>query len=269
LQLRNQAAAKTYGVPPVSQPFMVGAYPFPGHAPHWVFGDSVTYGWAVNDEESYPWLLQERFPEYEMVNFGVSGYGLIHSLIQLREALQNRVPPKLVILTYASWMDIRNTLIRERRKMLTANNHSGQLNQLYARLNDDSSLEILMAQADYKEFPLMRYSALVHAIEESYNHYEERNSGGHELTQAILQEIIELCRNFSVELILANLTHDPQTFDTGEYCRREGVKVVDIYVDTKIKENNSLPFDSHPSAAAHRQYARKLGSFLQGNVLKE
>ncbi len=76
----------------------------------WIFGDSVTYGWSVNDEETFPWLLQEKFPDYEVVNFGVQGYSTLNSLIQLREALQNGKKPKLVILSYASWVSRKTTI---------------------------------------------------------------------------------------------------------------------------------------------------------------
>src|ERR1700682_1130235 len=51
----------------------------------WIFGDSVTYGWSINDDQTYPWLLQQRLPECELINFGVNGYGTLQNLIQLRE----------------------------------------------------------------------------------------------------------------------------------------------------------------------------------------
>lgn len=79
----------------------------------WIFGDSVTYGWSVNDDESYPWLLQKEFPKYEVMNFGVSGYGTLHSLIQLKEELQKKRAPRIVVLAYASWHDPR-ILLSER-----------------------------------------------------------------------------------------------------------------------------------------------------------
>ncbi len=81
----------------------------------WVFGCSFTHGWSVNDDQTYVWRLQRRFPEYEFVNFGVSGYGTLHSLIQLRAALATR-RPALVLLAYASFHDVRNTYLRQRRK---------------------------------------------------------------------------------------------------------------------------------------------------------
>ena len=34
----------------------------------WIFGGSFTHGWSLNDEETYPWLIQARFPAYDVVN---------------------------------------------------------------------------------------------------------------------------------------------------------------------------------------------------------
>jgi hypothetical protein len=47
----------------------------------WIMGGSFTHGWAVNDWETFPWLLQEGLPEYRVVNFGVGGYGTLQSLV--------------------------------------------------------------------------------------------------------------------------------------------------------------------------------------------
>ena len=83
----------------------------------WIFGCSFTHGWSINDEETYPWLLQERFPEYDVINFGVSGYGTIHSLLQFRDALKTKIP-KVAVLAYAGFHDHRNTFSRNRRKVI-------------------------------------------------------------------------------------------------------------------------------------------------------
>jgi hypothetical protein len=235
----------------------------------WILGDSITYGWSVSDEEAYPWILHERLKDYEVVNFGVSGYGTLHSLIQLRDAFQQGQVPRLVMLVYASWHDVRNTFVRIRRKMLAPSAYLGPLNQPYARLNRDGHLEIFMDTVEYRELPLMRYSAFVHALEETYDNYEERHAGSHEVTRAIIKEMIELCRAHHTELVLATLTSDPTTADMSAHFRREGGKTVSIYVDMNKKENNNLPYDSHPSALAHKQYAEMLETFLRSNMLND
>ena len=228
-----------------------------------MFGDSITYGWSVNDEESYAWLLHEKLPEYRVVNFGVGGYGTVHALIQLREALSQQQPPQLAIVTYASWHDPRNTFIRTRRKMVLPSSHLGPLHQPYAQLTMDGKIEIVNDSLTYREFPLMRYSAFMHAVEETYNSYEERHARSHEITRLLFKEIIDLCKAKAIPVIIASVTSDPLTTDLLNYCASQGAKTIDISVDLAIKENNNLPFDSHPSAAAHRQYAEKLASFLR------
>jgi hypothetical protein len=53
---------------------LVDAHPAGSKKGIWIFGDSITYGWSVNDQDTYCWLLQEQLPDYEVVNFGVNGY---------------------------------------------------------------------------------------------------------------------------------------------------------------------------------------------------
>jgi len=234
----------------------------------WILGDSITFGWSVNDEEAFPWLLQADLPNYEVVNFGVMGYGTLQSLIQLREALKLRNKPKVVILNYASWHDVRNTFVRARRKMLAIASSLGPVNQPYARLTRDGKIEIVQETLQYREFPLMRYSALSNMLEETYDKYEERHVDSHKVTKAIMKEIARLCRAEGIEVVVAGLTSDATTSDMLAYAQSEGMKTLSMFVDLSIKENNNLPFDSHPSAAAHRQYAQLLKPYLV-NLLQE
>ena len=235
----------------------------------WIFGDSITYGWSVNDKDTYPWLLQEKLPDYEVINFGVNGYGTLQNLIQLREALKNGAEPKVVVLVYASWDDVRNTFIRGRRKMLTPAASLGPVNQPYARFDSNGKLNVSIDTLEYRPFPLMRYSAFIHALEESYDRYEERHSQSHEITKAIIKEFADLCKARGIELVVAGLTSDATTSDMFSYCKSQGLRTADIWIDfLNIKENNNLPYDSHPSAIAHRQYAQKLEYFLRNDVLK-
>ncbi len=235
----------------------------------WIFGDSITYGWSVNDKDTYPWLLQEKLTDFEVTNFGVNGYGTLQNLIQLREGLKNGEAPKVVVLAYASWDDVRNTFIRGRRKMLSPAASLGPVNQPYARL-DSGKLNVAIDPLVYRPFPLMRYSAFINALEASYDRYEERHSQSHEITKAIIKEFADTCRARGITLVIAGLTSDPTTQDMLSYCKNEGLKTIDIWVDLlNIKENNNLPYDSHPSALAHRQYAQKLEHFLRSEVLND
>jgi len=233
----------------------------------WIFGCSFTYGWALNDEETFPWLLQEKLQGYEIVNFGTSGYGTLHALIQFKEAIKKRKRPKLVILAYASFHDERNTFLRSRRKAFVPWNHLGILVQPYARFDNKGKLQYGIDKAQYSEFPLMRYSAFMHWMENKFNMIEDSFYHSHEVSKAIIRELSFLCKTYDIRLIVAGIMPDARTYEMLKYCEKEGIATVDISVDLGIPENTLCPLDGHPSADANRKYAEKLYSFLNNKIL--
>jgi hypothetical protein len=234
----------------------------------WIFGCSFTYGWSLNDQETFPWLLQERFPEYEMVNFGVDGYGTVQSLIQLREALAGGRVPKAIILNFASWHDERNIFSRNWQRTIIALKNFGQLFYPYARLGRDGKLNYYLGEVNYHPFPLMGYSALMNFIEQSYDKLEERYYCITDVTKALLLEFAHTAQKEHIPVVIAGITHSKGTRKMLSYVRENGFKAVDISVDLSIKENTNYPHDGHPGPLANRKYADKLGAFLRANVLK-
>jgi hypothetical protein len=235
----------------------------------WIFGCSFTHGWTLNDAETYPWLLQAQMPEYEIVNFGVSGYGTLQSFIQFQEALAKRPQPKLVILAYASFHDQRNTLLRLRSKQIVPWNKLGSIVQPYATLDEQGNLNVAIAEMTYREFPLMRDSALMNLIETTYDYkVEDAFYESHTVSKAIIREFSRLAKAHAVELVVAGLLSDPLTADMLAYSREQGITTVDISVDLSIPANRNWPHDPHPSPAANRRYAQKLASCLERDVLK-
>ncbi|MGA9997554.1 MAG: hypothetical protein WBP93_19215 [Pyrinomonadaceae bacterium] len=227
----------------------------------WIFGCSFTQGWFLADNETYPWLLQEKLPRYEVVNYGVSGYGTLQSLIQLREALSEGKRPELVIVAYAGFHDQRNTLTRIWRKnisMAVSDIHASP----YARLDWHGRLEISRQPLEYHGFPLRERYALAHALEKAYDNIAEHLYESHDVSKAILKEMLNLCRANGIKFVVAGISREDATADMLEYCHREGIPATDISIDLNIKENNNLPYDAHPSAVADRQYEQKLESFL-------
>jgi hypothetical protein len=238
----------------------------PGRPEIWLFGCSLTHGWGVSDRETYAWLLQGRLPRYQVVNFGVNGYGTLHSLIQFEEALAKRGPPAVAVLAYAHFHDDRNTFARARRKLVVPWNHLGPLSQPRARFRD-GELRIDLAPADYRELPLMRHLASVHLLEQALNRLEQRSLRGGDVAEALLDRFAELGRRHGVSLVAAGISDSEVTRSRLEFLRSRGWHVVDIAVDLEQPVFNNLPSDPHPSARAHRVYARRLGDFLATQVL--
>jgi hypothetical protein len=64
-----------------------------------IVGDSITFGADADDRETWPYLLQQRAPELNVINLGVGGYGLDQMYITLVEEI-DKYRPDLVIAAY-------------------------------------------------------------------------------------------------------------------------------------------------------------------------
>src|SRR5882724_10660358 len=234
----------------------------------WIMGCSFTHGWSLNDQDTYPWLLQDRLPEYEVVNYGVEGYGTLHALLQLREALTMQRPPRVVVYAYASLHDERNTFLRNRRKTIAPWNGLGPLLQPHVWLDRHGHLRSAMATVEYTEFPLMRHSAFVHFLEMTYNQLEDTWIHSQQVSQRLLLEMAELTNQYHTEFILATIAEDARTREMLAFAQAKGLMGVDISVDSTRPEYTNQPHDSHPSSLANAHYAERLETFLRTEVLK-
>jgi hypothetical protein len=238
----------------------------------WIFGCSFTQGWSVNDDQTYPWLLQEQLPKYEVVNFGVDAYSTVQSLLLLRQSLEKRQKPVVVVLSYSSFHDIRNTLTRSWMKQRNPGNPEyipGSISLPYARLAADNKLEYLYMPLEYSGVPLLRYLALSNYLDEKYNIWLESSYHSHEVSRAVIEDFTSLCKANGITVVVAGIYPTPETSEMLDYLNRKGVMTVDISVDWRIKENTNLPYDVHPSAIAHQHYAQALKSFLCSKLTNE
>ncbi len=128
------------------------------------------------------------------MNYGVGGYGTIHALLQLRAALRTRPLPVAAVYAYAGIHDEPNTFLSRRRKGVALWNRLGPLTQPSARLTATGALRYAFAAVAYREWPLMRSSALVHFLEMTYNEGEERVARSHEVSERLLLEMASLAR---------------------------------------------------------------------------
>jgi len=74
----------------------------------YIFGDSFVFGEGVNDEQTFSYLLQSEFKNYEVKNLAVGGYGTVQAYLQFRKLKDTILPEDLIILGYADWHKERN-----------------------------------------------------------------------------------------------------------------------------------------------------------------
>lgn len=233
----------------------------------WFVGCSFTHGWSINDEETFPWLVQEEFKNnYEVINLGVSGYGTIHSLLQIETNLQTVEKPKAIVLTYSSTHDQRNTFLLKRRKSVTKWNFLGPLSQPYATYNKKEGLVLHKADnIEYRGLPFNNYSSFINFIEKVYLYFEDRFANDHEVSKALILKINEICKKNGIMFILAGIDsyNLSETQEMIDFCKSQDIHAVDISVDFKLPGIMNLPHDGHPSAAANKIYAKKISDYLK------
>ena len=233
------------------------------HGPEiWTLGCSFTYGWAVDDTESYPWKLQDLTPGYEIVNFGISGYGTLQSLMRFQKNLRTMKPPHIVILGYVPWQEERNSLSRSWKKNLSAYRELSFMEHPFGSLDEDGELRIARAPIHYAGLPLIQKSAFLNLLDDFVNTIDLHRNGGYELTSAILDTFSMTARRAGSIPIIAFMMDDPVSRRLFNHCRERGIRSADISVDLSNPENSLLPLDPHPSARAHQEYAEKIYAFL-------
>ncbi|MEN9572842.1 MAG: hypothetical protein RL514_697 [Verrucomicrobiota bacterium] len=231
----------------------------------WILGCSLTHGWSLNDEDTYPWRVQAALPEFEVVNGGVSGYGTLHQRLLFQELLKQRGKPAVVVVAYGRFHDFRNTYVRIWQKGFAPYNRLPDLGYPFARLNADGELGYDVAPATYFEWPLQRQSALVHWLEQQANSAEERRVRSHEVSRALLATWLGVCLKEGIPFVVAGISSDAAPM--VEWCRTVGFKAVDISVPLTEPGNTNAPHDGHPSAQANAVYAEKLVAFLHASGL--
>lgn len=68
-----------------------------------VFGDSMTFGEEVDDDQSFPALLEELMPDTEVMNFGIHGYGAGQMMLRLEEDGLAYAPDDVVMCVLIPW----------------------------------------------------------------------------------------------------------------------------------------------------------------------
>jgi lysophospholipase L1-like esterase len=233
----------------------------------WIMGCSIMHGWGVNDHETFPWKIQENFPEYEVINWGVSGYGTVHSLLQLEHNLAES-KPKVVVLAYGKFHQQRNVFSRERRRHVMSWGHLGSLNQPYARINSDDELVVLKSDElihtlwpGAKTFRMIYYGQAL--IEKFLDFFDNSK----EVTEQILLKMKSICKQNNIQFILANIEGQYRE-ETQAFCEKNGILFVDISWEVWDKKFTNHPYDGHPNAEGHSLFAEKMIPFLKANLAK-
>jgi len=235
-----------------------------------LYGCSLTYGYGVADSQTFAWRLQKHFKHHEVRNYGVSAYSLTQMFERMKHAYVKGKRPDLAIISYASFHDERNAMLRHWRKslMFRENDFVGSKDiEVPSHRMKWGRMFKGKQKLSWKPWPLMQMSALVHATERGWNEMEFSWIKTRIISFALMGEIHRWCKARNIPLLVAGMDHNEFTQRAMTYFERIGLYTVDLAMDDSLCGMTFQPLDPHPSALAHKQIAEVLIVYLEAKKL--
>jgi hypothetical protein len=216
----------------------------------YIFGDSFVFGWGNNDEQTMPWLLQQKFPQYEVFNLAQNGYGITQAILQYEQMKSFIKKEDIIILPYADYYLIRNY---GAPSFLRANPYKGERRWPAIRSKNDGGWTVNYITMDCNK---------------NSKYCEQKDPDQSVLIEAT-QRIIGYFSKIPSKVVLMYL-NGMDDDKVVSYARQVGMPVVDVRLDRKSPQwDDFLPFDGHPGPIAQYNYFERLARGLTEKHLVE
>jgi hypothetical protein len=232
-----------------------------------VIGCSYTQGWAVTDQETYPWRLQMEFPSHAFLNFGTAGYGTYQSLLALeRYFAAGHDSPAVVIYGFIDVHEERNVAPAGWLKALATASRAGTLSVPFVSIGADGALERHRLDRA-NSWPLRSHLASVALLEDRVLEFRTRGRLGQrrEVTDRLLLELQRVTRDHGSRLLVVILeSRDEPKAHVMAFTAQRGIEAVDCTVPNQ--EMLQSPGYSHPDRRINAIWARCIGERLRGRL---
>ena len=168
-------------------------------------GGSFTQGWAISDNETFPWKLQESLPQIEFMNYAVAGYGTYQSLLTLERVLPTIRNPKVVIYGFITHHEDRNLASANRMEALARASRK----EVYVPFVTINNGHLVRQQAlRSSSWPLTEYSSTLTLLQKAFMKLKvmERQTDKQQVTEQLLIEMRKLCEQYQTSLFVIVLS---------------------------------------------------------------
>ncbi len=239
--------------------------PIPENNPQIIIvGGSLSYGYGLSDEETWPWLLQRKLSSYKVLNYSTPGYGTYQALLMLERVLPKLSSPKIVIYGFLEHHLVRNVappswralLNRDRRKTVCIP---------YVDVDQDGNI-IRHPPVSSCPWPLSKSLAIVKFAEimfwtnfQGREYFQEMDIAW----QHIMVEMRDLCARYECRLIVAvlHIAHQTEKNFYTDFLALHNIKGIDC--DLPSSEALKLEKDpNHPNHKANEIWAHIIGKTI-------
>jgi hypothetical protein len=225
-------------------------------------GDSFTFGWAVSDDETYAWKLQQRWPRVAVVNRGGPGYGTLQSLVVLERELPKLPRPIVVLYGFISQHEERNVATSSWVEMLAMHSGSGNAHVPYATLGAGDTV-VRHEPASFPDLPFRTDSALVTLLERGWVQMEasERTTERREVTERLMLAMRDLTAREGATFAVVLLTASREAGEHYvQYLPAHGIDLLDCAI--QVVPALRVPGEIHPNGILHEMYANCIAESL-------
>ncbi|MCB9666266.1 MAG: hypothetical protein H6732_19305 [Alphaproteobacteria bacterium] len=226
--------------------------------PHRVvlLGDSVPYGWGVDDDQTVAAHLARALPHTTVELRAVPGHSLAQTWVVLRQLLA-REPGAVVILGYASWLDERTVWARHWQRSLAAFTREGPLGAVAVPWVRDPERPAPTpgGRLRYAAWPGEGWSAAVAWAAQVGEARELRGLQPERVAVAVLRAMGEEAARAGTGLVVVGLAGDDATRARLASVASTGLAVLQADVDLRAAPWSLLPRDPHLSPAGHARLA--------------
>jgi hypothetical protein len=226
---------------------------YEGRPELWFYGCSFTWGESVNNDETFPWLVQSALPGWRVRNLARPAYSNVHALLQLEQSIRNGERlPEIAVFVFNDFHMHRNVAapswlaeLRPARLLSSGSPDHQFLSYRYPRasISRDGNFWV-----DYVR------------LDETKNDGPESDPSYQELiTKIVFYRALELCASHEIAPVFA--------FQSGrasrlmlKYAAQIGYNVVDFSVNLNADgfRYRNLPFDTHPNPSGQQQYFKRI-----------
>ena len=225
-------------------------------------GDSYTQGWAISDDETYAWKLQEKRPDLTVSNFGTAGYGTYQALLVLERELPRLARPRVVLYGFLEQHEMRNAAAGRWLEKLSRFSRRGHVAEPFVTLDPSGAL-VRHTPVSYPELPLRLHSALVTLVGQSWMDLSTRDrvSRARAVTERLLLEMKAVTEARRARLVVVLLHAGPGVrAHYRSFLREQGVQVVDCV--RELTSELTVPGEGHPNGVLNTLWAECIAGEL-------
>jgi hypothetical protein len=228
---------------------------FPNQSTRRIFmaGDSSMFGWGLNDEQTIPWLIQARLPEFQVVNLSLTSYSTIQALLQFRQVTPSLSSNDIVVIEYHQLSNKLNMVASDVLESLK----SGYETELgdAARMRE---AKLPFGDIDAQGRVSIQHLSLSCAFDTAQKQCSRPKfdlGRAMQVTQYAFDEIMGLQPGRLVILFLSGADDDPVV----ERLRTRGAVIADLRSGKGIPfEDDVIATDSHMGPFGQHQIAERL-----------